>query len=166
MRRFVPFVLCAALTLAACSTISNSSLNPVNWFGSSTVEATAAAIDPATGQIRPLVQVGGSAAPIDDRVLVPDITGLVIEQTADGAIIRATGIAPTQGYYNAHLVRVSFVDGVLTYELRANDPVGTEPTGSVASRTLNVATSVAGATLDAVRTVRVVGQATTRVVSR
>ncbi len=166
MRRFVPLTLCAALTLAGCSTISNSSLNPFNWFGSSTVEPTSPAIDPATGQIRPLVPVGGTVGPVDDRVLVPDITDLVIEQTQEGAIIRATGIAPTQGYYNAQLVRVSFLDGVLTYELRANDPVALEPTGSVASRTLNVATSVGSATLNAVRTVRVVGQTTTRVVSR
>jgi hypothetical protein len=164
MSRPFIFGLCFALAIAGCARVTSSNLNPFNWFGSSTVVATTPeARDPQ----QPLVPPGALAPPPDTRELVPDITGLVIEPTADGAIIRASGVVPTQGYYNAQLVLQSFENGVLTYEMRAEEPAGGGVSvGSVASRTLNVATSVAGTTLDAVRTVRVVGDATTRIVTR
>jgi hypothetical protein len=163
MLRPLALCLCLTLSVAGCQRVSSSNLNPLNWFGSSTVVPTTPA---ATSETRPLVPAGGLNPAPDTRERVPDITGLVIEQTPQGAIIRATGVAPTQGYYNAQLVLQSFENGVLTYEMRAEEPTGSVSVGSIASRTLNVATSVAGATLDAVRTVRVVGDTTTRVISR
>jgi hypothetical protein len=162
MFRPAALLICLALTVAGCSRVSNSWINPLNWFGSSTTVPTAS----VNGDVRPLVTSGQLAGPVDGRVLVTDVTGLVIEQTPDGAIIRATGIAPQQGYYNAQLVRSSFEDGVLTYEFRAEPPPSGASGGSVVGRTLNVATTVANTTLNAVRTVRVVGQTTTQVVTR
>lgn len=167
MFRSATLCLCLVLTVAGCASLSNSWINPLNWFGSATSVPTT-----ADGTVRPLVTPGQLAEPVDGRVLVPDVTGLVIEQTPDGAIIRATGVAPMPGYYNAQLVRTSLVDGVLTYELRAEPPPASPPQGggstigNIASRSLNVATSVANTTLNGVRTVRVVGQTTTQVVTR
>ncbi len=163
MLRPLALGLCLTLSVAGCQRVSSSGLNPLNWLGNPQVQANAPVV---TAETQPLVPAGALAPPPDTRELVPDITGVVIEQTPDGAIIRATGVAPTQGYYNAQLVLQSFENGVLTYELRAEEPSGGVSVGSIASRTLNVATSVAGATLDAVRTVRVVGGATTQVISR
>jgi hypothetical protein len=162
MVRPVLLVLCLALSVSACSRLGQSWVNPLNWFGSSQTVQT----QTVTGDNRPLVTPGQLAEPADGRVLVTDVTGLVIEQTPDGAIIRATGVAPQSGYYNAQLVRRSLDDGVLTYEFRAEPGPPSPSVGSVAARTLNVATTVASTTLDAVRTVRVIGDATSQIVSR
>jgi hypothetical protein len=90
--------LIAALTLVlfvgACGAVRDSRLNPFNWFKrSESAEAIA-------------------AAPADKRVLVAQVTSMAVENTPGGAILRATGLPPTQGWW----------DGVLQRDLEAEKP--------------------------------------------
>ena len=89
MRLSLTLALTAVMVLTACGSMRESRLNPLNWFGGSR-EAQADEFGiPATLEARPLV----------DQVL-----SMSIEQTPYGAIVRATGLSPNQGHYDAELV--------------------------------------------------------------
>lgn len=158
-------ILCLGLflALAGCQRLAASQLNPFNWFGPSTSL-------PALGQqgeLRPLIPEGARVAgPIDARVLVTEVTDLRIDRTADGALVVARGLAATQGFYNAQLVRTDLTDGVLTYEFRVAPPPAPAAQGSPASRSIDVATRLNANDLAAVRTVRVIGATNIRTTSR
>lgn len=159
-----PFVLflCLALTLAGCARLAGSRLNPVNWFGN----PVAVAPTDLSGNLRPLVPAGVRAAPADGRVMIGTVSDVVIDRTAGGAIIRATGLAPTQGYFNAQLVPVGQDGGVLRLEFRVEAPTGTQPVGSAASRTITVARSLRAEEIAIVRTIVVIGADGGRSISR
>ena len=80
---------CCTLILAGCGGFRESRLNPFNWFGRSRVVETQA--------------VETTVAP-DGRQLVADVTLMQVDALPGGAIIRAGGRAPTQGYWDAELV--------------------------------------------------------------
>ena len=144
MRRQISLVTFSASLLAGCSTISDSPVNPLNWFGSSSAPVA------ATGE--PLVPAGALAAPMDRRVAVT-VTGVEVARTDEGAVVRAAGIAPGAGYYNAQLVRVGIDNGILVLRMVAEAPA--VPVSG--DRTLNAATAVTAATLAGLRGVRVEG---------
>lgn len=140
-------VLSLVLTLGACL----SRLNPLNWFGGEreqriTVEAGAGASDP-----------------FDPRVLVTEIIQLSVEPTTSGAIVRATGVTPSQGYYEAELVAVERTESALTLEFRAAPPVGTATAGL---QQIVAGVSLSVGELAGLREITVIGQTNRRSVSR
>lgn len=143
MLRLLPLLLIAALALSGCARVAESRLNPLNWFGPS----RPAAVQP----VQQVVQ--------DSRLPVAQVSDLVVEPTASGAIIRATGVVPGQGWYNARLVRVADAEGVLAYEFRAEPPPGGTGTGT---QVITAARSVTRSTLAGVSHIRVIGQQNAR----
>lgn len=143
MLRPLPLLLIAALALSGCARIAQSRLNPLNWFGPSRPAAPAPA--------RAVVQ--------DTRLPVAQVTEMVIEPTESGAILRATGTAPGEGWYNARLVRVPDAEGVLTYEFRAEPPPGGVTSGA---QVIVVARSLSFGDLAGVSHVRVLAQQNSR----
>ena len=124
--------------LAACGT----RLNPFNWFG--------------RGEETEIVP---AEAVVDPRPLVPQVTRLVVDPHPSGAIIRATGLPPRQGWYDGALLRVPGTEpGVLGYQLRAYAPHYQTLVSTPASRELVVATFVNSDTLAGVREIRVSGE--------
>ena len=152
MLRPLTTALCLGLMLTGCARLADSRLNPLNWFGrSAPVVATT-----ADGQVQPLVPPGQAAAQ-DTRVVIDQIVDLQIEQTSSGAIVRATGLAATQGFYSAELVLASSADGNLVYDFRVMAPEGFEAIGTEASRRITVALELSVAELAGVRSVTVRG---------
>ncbi|MCF2903671.1 hypothetical protein L0666_01610 [Octadecabacter sp. CECT 8868] len=150
------------ITLSGCARLSESRMNPFNWFGNSR-EVTEAS---APQDIRPLVTESKRTVIVDGRALLQSVTELRIERSATGAIVRATGIAPTQGYYNAELVDAGVSNGVLTLEFRAQAPTGFEAQGSPRSRQISAAYVIDSADLSGIRTVRVQAQTNARTSGR
>jgi hypothetical protein len=66
--------------------------------------------------------------------MVQSITSLSIDPTPSGAIVRAVGVAQTQGYFNAELVSRGVANGVLDLEFRAQAPTALEVLGTTQSR--------------------------------
>ena len=150
-RRLV--LLGAMSALAGCSTIGRSRFNPLNWFGSDDDE---------------------SLAPIETederRPLVREITSLVIERTPGGAIVRATALPPSQGWFAPELVGLQDdnrpVEGVLSYGFRAVPPETPTRTSTRQSRELSAALFLPNTVLDRVRVIQVTGAQNSRLARR
>ena len=138
------------LTLSGCARVSESRFNPFNWFGNSSEAAVT-----ETGERRPLIPVGRSDVTVDGRVLVQSITSLSVDRAPSGAIVRAVGVAATQGYFNAELISRGVDNGVLTLEFRAQMPNRMEVPGTTRSRQISAAYVIDSVELASVRTVRV-----------
>lgn len=135
--------MAALIALAGCGQVAESRFNPFNWFGQAEPEETT---------FLPTVQS-------DPRPRIAQVTSLRIEPTPTGAIIRATGLPPTQGWYDAALVPETDepVNGEMVYVFRAIPPLDAERTSTVQSRELSVARALSAQDLAATRSVRVVG---------
>ena len=134
--------LTAFILLTACAAIRTSHLNPLNWFG------------PA----RPAPVADLVIATEDRRALVAQVTDLTVEPTTGGAIIRASGLPPTQGFWQAALVRVATDDPTtLTFEFRIFPPITAARAGTPLSREVVVATAVTTLTLGTVSRITVQG---------
>lgn len=155
MLRSLPLCLSLCLAISGCAQISGSRFNPLNWFGPSQNVAQPADAAAPDAALRPLVPENRQVAITDARVLVGQITELRIEPLPSGAIIRATGIAATQGFFNAELVPVGVENGRLTLEFRVESPTGFAPTGTVATRRITVAYEIDTAGLADIRSIRV-----------
>ncbi len=166
MARPLVLFLCLCLTLAGCARLSGSRLNPLNWFGAS----VAVAPTDAAGDLRPLVPAARQVTATDARILIASVTALDIDRTTGGAIIRATGIARSQGAFNAQLVPVGQDNGTLTLEFRIETPPPAQPEAQSgagpASRTITVARVIDAAELASVRRVVVIGADGGRSISR
>jgi hypothetical protein len=133
-RHFI--ALTGTVMLAGCS----SNLNPFNWFGGG----------------EEVVMEGTSVVVLDPRPLVQQVTRLEVDTHPAGAIVRATGLPPRQGYYDAELIRVlDHPPGVLTFQLRAFAPHYQTQVSTQQSRELVVATFVGHDLLDGIREIRV-----------
>lgn len=141
-----------ALTLSGCARLSNLPLNPLDWFAPS---QETAAVETEPRAQAPLVDQSRRIQVVDNRPLVQTVDSLGIDRTTTGAIIRASGTAPTQGYFNAQLVNAGVANGVLTLQFRAQSPNGVEVAGSARSRTINAAYVIDTADLSGIQTVRV-----------
>ena len=149
-RLIMTLVLVAAV--AGCARVSESRLNPLNWFGRSE-QSTAYTRNPAA----------------DPRPLIAQIVELRVEQVPGGAIVRATGLPSRQGYYDAALVPLNDekpVDGVLSYQFRVSAPFQPTRVGTPQSREVLVGRYVSTQTLDGVRQIRVSGSANALAVRR
>jgi hypothetical protein len=87
LRALTALTLC--LGLAACG---ESRLNPMNWFG---------------GEREERITVTEVERPADPRPLVAEVTSLAIETTTSGAILTATALTETTGYWQPGLVLVA-----------------------------------------------------------
>lgn len=150
MKRPLFAALVLTLALGACSGFRQSKVNPFNWFGGSKKTAPVA-IDPVTG---------GKVAPPDTRPLVAEVETLVVERRPGGAIIHATGLTPTQGWWNAALIAENDgkpVKGVLTFRFVIASPLSPTPVSTPQSREVTVATYLSDAQLDGVTQITVTG---------
>jgi hypothetical protein len=143
MRLSLTLALTAVMVLTSCGAIRESRLNPLNWFGGSR-EAQADEF--------------GVPAKIEARPLVDQVLSMSIEQTPYGAIVRATGLSPTQGHYDAELVaRPLDENGVLVFDFRLMPPPGPTPAGTQRTREVTVAAHLSKIKLDSIREIVVQG---------
>ncbi len=136
-----------AFALSGCET-SVSSFNPLNWFSS----------EPTAAQAAQSVPLGQSR---DIRPLIPVVSTVVLERTTSGVILRATGVPPTQGWFEADLVsetRGEPVSGVLTLDFRAVPPAGQTLQSTQQSREIVVGRFISSFDLAKIREIRVVGE--------
>lgn len=128
MRRTLTAVLITATVLGGCGSIRESRLNPFNWFQRSQDSQMMAAV---------------AEAPADPRSLVADVVDLTVEPYPGGAIIRARGLPPTQGYWDAELVaRPLDENGVQVFDFYVFPPVIQMAANIPQSREINVATTL------------------------
>ena len=153
MTRTIAALLVAALAVTGCGRIRDSKLNPFNWFGGSREEVT---------QI-----VDG--VPQDPRPLVQEVTGLEIARQPGGAIVTATGLPPTQGWYDAELIPANSEEaeeGVLTYRFVVNQPLELRRSSTPQSRELTAAIFLSDIRLQNVQKIVVQGASNSRSTSR
>jgi hypothetical protein len=156
MSRPLLAALALLLTLTACGQVRESRINPLNWFGRSEARPTA-----PLGQPIPVLP--------DTRPLVDQVTAMSLERTHGGAILRATGLPPTQGFWDAELVAVTGAnvgEGVLVFDFRLAPPPYLARQGTTFSREVEVATFLSNAQLEGVSRIVVRGLRTERVSGR
>jgi len=130
-----------SLVLGACGGFS-ARLNPLNWFRSSEETQTAALAVPLVAD--------------DTRPLVQQVIFLAVEPMQGGAIVRATGLPPTQGHWDAELVARPLDDkGVLVYDFRLKSPLEPTAVSTQQSREVQVATFLSNFKLDGIRQITV-----------
>lgn len=143
MRLPLTIALTAVLTVTACGAMRESRLNPMNWFGRSHEAKT---------------EEFSIAQPEDKRPLVAQVLSMTIEQTPTGAIVRATGLSPTQGYYDAELVARPVDDkGVLVYDFRLMPPPEPKPVGAPQTREVTAGAHLSHFKLDGISQIVVQG---------
>ncbi len=142
--------LTSALILTGCGgggSSAGSGLNPFGWFRSG----------PKGKTLQKTEQI---ALPRDSRGLVDQIVVMRVERVPGGAIIRATGLPPTQGYWDGSLKPENEekpVKGTLVYRFVIAPPPGFEQRSTPQSREVVVARYVTNAKLQGVS--RIVVQA-------
>lgn len=148
MKRSLLAALMMVVLLGACQ----SRLNPFNWFGRSA---------PVDKVLVTEVEVA------DPRLLVDEVLSLEIEAFPGGAIIRAEGRNPTQGYWDADLVaRPVETEGVLIYDFRLLPPIENTGVSTQRSRQVAVAVSLSTVKLEGIREIIVQGARNARAVRR
>lgn len=148
-RRF--FVMAGLFgAVAGCARVSESRLNPLNWFGRSET------VDTDTTNVS-----------ADPRPLVSQVTDLRLEKVPGGAIIQATGLPDRQGFFGGELVQVSAdATGLLSYQFRISPPATQTEPGPERSREVIVGLFVSEQSLAGVRRVQVSGAGNALAVSR
>ncbi len=146
--------LTLTLALASCGGIRDSRLNPFNWFGRS---APAERIQVAVA----------TDADADPRPLVETVTDMQVDAFPGGAIVRATGLTPTQGWWAAELVELPIdEDGVLVLEFRLLPPITPTDVNTPQSRTVTVGTSFSEIKLSKISRIVVQGKTNARASAR
>ena len=141
MARALILVTVLGLALSGCG-FGKSRFNPFNWFG-----------PPRVG-----TPVAIYSAPVDPRGLVQQVLTLKVEPYPGGAIVRATGLPPTQGFWDASLVLLpDDGKGHLIYEFRIAAPKVPAPAGSQPSREVVVAVNATDFQLQDVNSIEVKG---------
>jgi hypothetical protein len=148
MRTPVSGLLILALVLAGCGRLAESRINPFNWFGRS--QASTVVVDEPTVPGRP----------DDPRILVAQVTNMEVARHAGGAIVRATGLPPTQGWWDAALVAENGgvpVDGVLTYRFVVDQPREATRVSTPQSREVTAAAYLSDIKLQGISQIVVLG---------
>ncbi len=147
--------LALVLALGACGSVRESRLNPFNWFGRESTET--------------LAPSGGWQTEIDRRALVPVVTEMEVIRTTGGALLRASGLTATQGWWDVELRPINRgrpVDGALIYEFVVAAPRVPMPASTEASRTVTAAVKISNERMAGVRRVVVRGEQNARSVNR
>lgn len=161
MSRAGPSLLNAASTLAVAALLAGCSL-PFGGIPAS--EPNADSREVVRDEERGLLTGLFTRAPRDlpDAVPVP-MREAALERGYGGVILRATGVAPTQGFYNAALVPaddgVPDAAGVLTVSLVAVPPETPVDVGPERTRLLLTAAYLSERELRDIRALRVVSSA-------
>lgn len=144
-------LLSLCLLLIGCGGFRDSRLNPFNWFGRS---------EPRETIVLP-------AAAEDKRPLVEAVLTMAVEPIPGGAIIRATGQTPTQGWWKADLVPQPLTeDGVLVFEFRLLPPITNTDVNTPQSREVTVGLYMSDIKLESVREIVVQGATNARTARR
>lgn len=160
LARLLAVSLLLAVALPGCSRIAESRLNPFNWFGSSQAEPVS------------LTPEGGYQEPGDARIAAAQITALETRKVSGGAIVLATGLPPTMGWWDAELVPQGEVDknGTLTYRLVMAEPPrdsrDARRTGAPFAREIVASVFLSEVRLANIRKIVVEGNGNARSVSR
>ncbi len=156
MKTPVLAALAALMVLGACAGVRQSAANPFNWFG-----GRESAQSP--------VPEGGFPELRDDRVAVAQVLSMAVEPVQGGALVYATGLPPTQGWWDAELRpdgALRAVDGELFLRFVLASPREAAPTGTPRSREVSAGLFVPNAVLAQTRRVTVAGAADARTVTR
>lgn len=151
MTRSLTAALIATLVLTSCGAVRDSRLNPFNWFGRSQPTETIQTVE----------------KPKDPRLLVADVVSMNVEPYSGGAIVRATGIAQTQGWWDAELVELETDEaGHLILEFRLFPPVAQQDVNTPRSREITVAMTLSPARLENISRITVQGESNARTTRR
>ncbi len=143
MRIALTAALIALTAFSACGRFRDSKINPLNWFGRAQ-QVEQPAID--------------AQAPVDPRPFVAQVLVMKVEPTSTGAIVRATGLPPTQGWWDAELVAQPIDEnGALTLEFHVFAPFGQTDVVNQRSREITAAYSISAFKLNSVTKVIVQG---------
>jgi hypothetical protein len=148
-RPILTLTLCAGL--AGCGDSSMNSLDPFGWWQDEEVP----------------VQVSPDGEPVDPRPLIGEVTSLVAEPAPGGVIIRATGLPPTQGFWDAALTPdnpelTPDEDGILGFDFRAAPPLVAQGVGSARAREIVTGYFLSNQDLAGIRSVTVRGERNAR----
>jgi hypothetical protein len=105
----------------------------------------------------------------DGRIMVSHVTTLVVEQAPAGAIVRASGVTPNQGWWDAELIDDGSGpddQGVLTLRFVVAEPRTQTSVSTPRSRTVTAAITLDSFALDGVRSIVVRGESNQRSVRR
>jgi hypothetical protein len=128
--------------LGGCAGFSQSRINPMNWFAPRAAQETDMTV----------------VAPADPRPLIEQIVTLQIEPTPSGALVRATGLAATQGYWSAELVVMGQnEDGDLLIDFRAIPAAAGAAVSTQRSREITAAVSLRADTVASAKRIIVQG---------
>jgi hypothetical protein len=144
MKRSTLAAMSAVLVLSACGGFSASSFNPFTWFEADEEEVTT------------LVPPGGAI--IDNRVPVIQVTEVALERRPGGALLRAVGLPPTQGWWDAELRAENdgeAQDGALVFTFVVAEPREATAQGSPQSREVTAAVYLSDIRLSQAREIRV-----------
>jgi len=150
MTNRIALVLTILVTLASCGRIAESRLNPFNWFGR---DRAAAAATPVVVAEHP-------------RPLVSQVISVSVEQAPGGAILRAVGLPPRQGYWEPALLGPTRQGDILIYQFRAQPPLSPTRVSTQPSREIVEGAFISDQTLAGVREIQVLGAQASRVVRR
>lgn len=150
MTRSITVALAALLTLTACGAVRDSRLNPFNWFGKSAPTETINILEK-----------------VDPRLLVADVVSMSVESYSGGAIVRATGRAETQGFWDAELVEAKTDDPEqLVLEFRMLPPLVRGDISTARSREVTAAITFTPSRLENIRSITVQGANNARATRR
>ena len=149
MGRQIVIVIALLGVLGGCSRISESRLNPFNWFGRDRA-----------------VEVQAVETITDPRPLVSQVTNVSIERAPGGAILRAVGLPPRQGYWSPALIESGRGNGVVAFHFRLAEPPAPTRVSTQVSREVVVATYLTDQELAGVREIQVIGAQASRAVRR
>ncbi|WP_460273415.1 hypothetical protein [Celeribacter sp. ULVN23_4] len=166
MRRQVIISGLVLSLLTGCASVQESRFNPLNWFGKS----EPVAVDENGQQIVTLKSLAprkGYPVFVDSRPLAPTISDVKVVQSASGAIITATALLPSTGYFDAQLVpAASERSDTLVFEFRLRAPESAAPTGNAAQRKITAARSLSFDEIAGIHTIIVQGAEGARQVRR
>ena len=141
--RAVTMALAATFALAGCNS------NVVNLFGNSVLGGAPSAVEVARART--------------DRPVAQQIVSVEAAETFGGAIVTAVALPPTQGHWDARLVRVPSDDpSVYLMEFRLLPPLTAASPGRAPSREVLAGTMLTADELGGVRTIAVAGATNTR----
>lgn len=118
--RLIAVMLVSAVALGGCARLSESRVNPLNWFGG---EREARAQQPQ--QVDPLVPQEKVVQTVDGRPLVASLSSMEITPTQGGILVRASGSAAQAGAFSAELTTASVSATEIVLDMRAFQGNGT-----------------------------------------
>lgn len=148
-------LLIGAVALGGCSGGGQSRYNPLSWFSRDKPNE----VTPDTP----------SDMPEDGRQLVRSVTALEVDRHPGGAIVTATGLPPTQGFWMADLFAENGgepVDGVLRLRFVVAPPAVPQVVSTTQSREVTAASYLSDVKLAAIREIVVIGAENSRVSRR